>query len=160
MCVSLDRVGVLDHFLMATSSPQQCLVLQPLLSQAVFLTLLSVAWVPPTMVVPTLTSLRSQFCLCQARKFCWFIVHDCVFLSWHASFYKLDFFTINHNRTGVSLHVYWMLGEETLIYMIFARAIVILLYKQGRFWDLSFLLHTIKLSDTTHADKLNRSLQT
>ena len=25
-------------------------------------TFLSVAWVPPTMVVPTLTSLRSQFC--------------------------------------------------------------------------------------------------
>ena len=58
----LGQSGVLGHFSMATTSPQQCLVLQPLLSQTVFFTLLSVAWVPPTMVVPTLTSLRSQFC--------------------------------------------------------------------------------------------------
>ena len=30
--------------------------------------------------------------------------------------------TISQSRTGFGLHVYWMLGEETLIYTIFSRA--------------------------------------
>ena len=29
--------------------------------------------------------------------------------------------TISQSRTGVILHVYWLLGDETLIYTIFAR---------------------------------------
>ena len=49
-----------------------------------------------------------------------------VLLSLHASFDNLHYFTIIDNRTGVSLHVYWMFGKETLILSIFSRAIVIL----------------------------------
>ena len=66
------------------TEPQQCLVLQPLLSPAVFFTLLSVAWVLPTMVVPTLTSLRSQFCASPENDVD--IVSMSVLLSLHASF--------------------------------------------------------------------------
>ena len=61
MC-QLGQSGCSGPLFDGDTEPQQCLVLQPLLSPAVFFTLFSVAWVPPTMVVPTLTSLRSQFC--------------------------------------------------------------------------------------------------
>ena len=140
------------------TEPQQCLVLQPPLSPAVFFTLLSVAWACLPWWFPPWPACARSFVPGQNFNFV-DILSMSVLLSWHTSF-------LFHNHS----QPYWYQFTRVLdvrwrnTYLYDFRASNCYFIRQtGVDFDsetFPFLLHTIKLSITIHTDKLNRSLET